>query len=193
MFGSRGNMYFLRPPRAQNLMIRVSRDNLNAGLQHIDNSWQRLMPTISMKRQFIDDLFYSTYNIFLSISAAIGALSIVGFLVASIGLLGNATFITNIRQKEVGIRKVMGASSGTLLRMLLFDFAKPIIVANMIAWPLGYVIGSTYVNLFAARASITIVPFMVSFLLSVLIACAAVLSQSWKSARVRPAMILRYE
>ena len=193
MFGSRGNMYFLRPQSAQNLMVRVSRDNLNAGLQHLDNTWAQLMPTIALKRQFIDDLFYSTYSIFLSISAAIGALSIVGFLVASIGLLGNATFITNIRRKEVGIRKVMGASSGKLLRMLLFDFAKPIIIANAIAWPLGYVIGTTYVNLFAARASITLTPFLVSFMLSVLIAVVAVLSQSWKSARVRPALVLRYE
>lgn len=193
MFGSEGNMYFLRPQSANNLLVRVSRQNLNGGLVHIDETWRNLMPTIALKRQFIDDLFYSTYTIFLTISAAIGILSVVGFLIASIGLLGNATFITNIRQKEVGIRKVMGASSGKLLRMLLLDFAKPIMIANAIAWPLGYVIGNTYVSLFAARADVTIFPFIVSFLLSVLIAFAAVMSQSWKSARVRPALVLRYE
>lgn len=77
--------------------------------------------------------------------------------------------------------------------MLLLDFAKPIMIANAIAWPLGYVIGNTYVSLFAARAEITLLPFIVSFLLSVLIAFAAVMSQSWKSARVRPALVLRYE
>ena len=129
----------------------------------------------------------------MTISTSIGTLSVVGFLIASIGLLGNATFITNIRQKEVGIRKVMGASSKKLLAMLLIDFAKPIMIANAIAWPLGYVIGTGYTSLFAARAEVTIVPFLVSFLLSVLIAFAAVLSQSWKSARVRPAQVLRYE
>lgn len=193
MFGSRGNMYFLRPQDAGNLLIKVSRQNLNDGLVHIDQTWQRLMPTISLKRQFIDELFFDTYNIFLAISTAIGGLSIIGFLIASIGLLGNATFITNIRQKEVGIRKVMGASSGKLLRMLLLDFAKPIMIANAFAWPVGYFIGSNYVNLFAARADITLLPFVISFGLSVLIAFAAVVSQSWKSARVRPAMVLRYE
>lgn len=193
MFGAEGNMYFLRPQYASNLLVRVSRQNLNGGLVHIDETWRKLMPTIALKRQFIDDLFYSTYTIFLTISAAIGILSIVGFLIASIGLLGNATFITNIRQKEVGIRKVMGASSGKLLRMLLLDFAKPIMIANAIAWPLGYVMGNTYVSLFAARAEITLTPFIVSFLLSVAIAFTAVLSQSWKSARVHPALVLRYE
>lgn len=193
MFGSRGDMYFLRPQNAGNLMIKIARQNLNDGLIHIDETWQQLMPTISLKRQFIDELFFSTYNIFLAISTAIGGLSIVGFLIASIGLLGNATFITNIRQKEVGIRKVMGASSKKLLAMLLLDFAKPIMIANAVAWPLGYVIGTTYTQLFAARAEFGLTPFLVSFLLSVLIAFAAVLSQSWKSARVRPAMVLRYE
>lgn len=193
LFGSRGNMYFLRPQSTGNLLIKVSRENLNDGLVHIDETWRKLMPTISLSRQFIDELFFETYNIFLAISTSIGSLSIVGFLIASIGLLGNATFITNIRQKEVGIRKVMGASSKKLLAMLLLDFAKPIMIANAVAWPLGYVLGSAYTSLFAARAEFGLTPFLVSFLLSVLIAFAAVLSQSWKSARVRPAQVLRYE
>jgi putative ABC transport system permease protein len=134
-----------------------------------------------------------TYELFQAISVAITVLSLLGFLIASIGLLGNATFITNIRQKEVGIRKVMGASSGRLLRMLLLDFAKPIIIANALAIPVGYLVGNAYISLFAARAELTVFPFIISLILSVLIAVAAVLSQSWKSAKVRPAMVLRYE
>ena len=192
-FGVEGNLYLLRPAQANYLIIKASRANLNEALVHIDTTWNRLMPTIGLQREFFDNIFYQTYNIFLAISSAIAILSVIGFLIASIGLLGNATFITNIRQKEVGIRKVMGASSGILLRMLLLDFAKPIIIANAIAWPLGYVLGTGYVSLFAARAEITFTPFLVSLLLSALIACSAVVSQSWKSSRVRPAMVLRYE
>lgn len=115
MFGTKGHLYRLRPENANSLLVRVSRQNLNDGLVYLDETWRRLMPTIALKRQFIDELFYDTYNIFLTISTAIGTLSIIGFLIASIGLLGNATFLTNIRQKEVGIRKVMGASSNRLL------------------------------------------------------------------------------
>jgi putative ABC transport system permease protein len=77
--------------------------------------------------------------------------------------------------------------------MLLLDFAKPILIANVFAWPVGYLIGNTYVSMFAARTEFGAMPFIVSFLLSVLIAVLAVVSQSWKSARVRPAMVLRYE
>ena len=108
-------------------------------------------------------------------------------------MLGNATFISNIRSKDVGIRKVMLASSGTLLRTLLLDFAKPVMIANAFAWPLGYVIGNVYTSLFAAQSDLTLLPFLISFFLSVFIAVVAVISQSWKSAHVRPAMVLRYE
>jgi len=192
-FGVGGDMYTLRPDNATFLIIRIAKNNIAETLVHIEEVWQRLIPDTPIKRVFADELFYETYQLFLAMGSAIGGLSVVGFLIASIGLLGNATFITNIRQKEVGIRKVMGASSNRLLAMLLFDFAKPVIIANAIAWPLGYVIASVYISLFSARTEITIMPFLISFLLSVLIAVAAVVSQSWKSARVRPAMTLRYE
>jgi len=192
-FGVEGNLYLLRPAQANYLVIKASRGNLNEALVHIDSTWSRLMPTIGLQREFFDNIFYQTYSIFLAISSAIAILSVMGFLIASIGLLGNATFITNIRQKEVGIRRVMGASSSRLLRMLLLDFTKPILIANAVAWPLGYVIGSGYISLFATRADLTLMPFLVSLLLSALIACSAVVSQSWKSSRVRPAMVLRYE
>jgi putative ABC transport system permease protein len=192
-FGVSGGVYTLKPNSANYMIIKISKDNVSESLRHIDQTWNGLMPTIPLKREFVDNLFYEAYNLFLGISASIGALSIFGFFIASIGLLGNATFITNIRRKEVGIRKVMGASSGTLLRMLLLDFAKPIMIANAFAWPLGYVIGNGYTSLFAAQSDLTLLPFLVSFCLSVLIAVAAVISQSWKSAHVRPAMVLRYE
>ncbi len=192
-FGLSGDMYVLQPNSANFLIIRASIQNVNDALVHIDEIWNNLLPDIPIKRQFADELFYDTYNLFLYMTAAIGTLSILGFLVASVGLLGNATFITNIRQKEVGIRKVMGASSKRLMAMLLFDFAKPVIIANAISWPLGYFIATTYVSLFSARAPVNATPFLISLSLSVLIAVAAVLSQSWKSARVRPAMVLRYE
>ncbi|MFT4816258.1 MAG: putative ABC transport system permease protein [Pseudohongiellaceae bacterium] len=192
-FGVSGGVYTLRPNSANYMIIKISKDNVSESLRHIDDTWNRLMPTIPLKREFVDSLFHEAYNLFLGISASIGALSIFGFFIASIGLLGNATFITNIRRKEVGIRKVMGASSGTLLRMLLLDFAKPIMIANAFAWPLGYVIGNSYTSLFAAQSDLTLLPFLVSFCLSVFIAVVAVISQSWKSAHVRPAMVLRYE
>jgi putative ABC transport system permease protein len=192
-FGIAGDALTLSPQFANLMVIKISKENVNDALTHIDETWNRLMPDIPLQREFVDNLFFLGYNLFLSISVAIAGLSTLGFLIASIGLLGNATFITNIRQKEVGIRKVMGASSSRLLRMLLLDFAKPILIANAVAWPVGYLVGSTYISLFATRAELTFFPFLVSLLLSGAIAIIAVVAQSWKSARMRPAMVLRYE
>ena len=192
-FGVEGHIYMLQPQVAQYLIVKVDRTQLNTGLQHIDDTWNQLMPEVPLKREFVDDIFHQTYSMFLGISTSIGVLSLFGFFVASIGLLGNATFITNIRQREVGIRKVMGASSKRLLRMLLLDFAKPILIANALAWPLGFILGQVYTSFFAAQVNINFLPFLVSLGLSVAIAFSAVFSQSIKSARVRPAMVLRYE
>lgn len=192
-FGSDGNIYILQPEEADYIIVKVDRDRLNEGLRHIDDTWRQLMPDTPLRREFVDDLFYQTYSMFLAISTSIGVLSLFGFFVASIGLLGNATFITNIRRREVGIRKVMGASSNRLLRMLLLDFTKPILIANALAWPVGYFLGQMYTSFFSAAVNINVLPFVVSLGLSAAIAFAAVFSQSLKSARVRPAMVLRYE
>lgn len=191
--GVQGNIYMMRPEFAEYLIVKISRDDINGGLLHLENTWQLMQPDVPLVREYIDDLFHATYGMFLAISVSIGTLSLFGFFVASIGLLGNATFITNVRQREVGIRKVMGASSGKLFSMLLLDFAKPILIANALAWPLGYVLASGYTSLFAAKITVGYWPFLISFVLSAAIACFAVGSQSWKSARVRPAMVLRYE
>ncbi len=192
-FGFGGSVYSLRPDNANHLNIRISKDNIEGAIAHIDETWNRLLPDVPIQRQFADDLFYSTYQLFLSIGAAIGALSVAGFLVASIGLIGNATFITNIRRREVGIRKVLGATSGRLLLMLLFDFAKPVLFANAIGWPLGYLVSNVYISLFSTQTSINAVPFLISLLLSVAIATIAVASQSLKSAMRNPVAALRYE
>ncbi|MFK7863747.1 MAG: FtsX-like permease family protein [Pseudohongiellaceae bacterium] len=191
--GVQGNIYMMRPEFAEYLIVKVSQENISEGLSHLENTWRELQPEVPLVREYVDDLFHATYGMFLAISVSIGTLSLFGFFVASIGLLGNATFITNVRQREVGIRKVMGASSIRLFSMLLLDFAKPILVANALAWPLGYVLASGYTSLFAAKITVDFWPFLISFVLSAAIACFAVGSQSWKSARIRPAMVLRYE
>ncbi|PHS16289.1 MAG: hypothetical protein COA78_04090 [Blastopirellula sp.] len=192
-FGLRGNVYSLQPDRLRYVIIRSTRSELSAAIRHMESTWENLAPGVSLQYRFLDDLFYSSYQIFVSLGMFITLLSIFGFVIASIGLLGNATFITNIRRKEVGIRKVMGASSTRLLRMLLLDFAKPVLIANAISWPLSYVAANAYISLFSVQASITIAPFLISLLISVSIASLSVGFQAWKSAKAHPAAILRYE
>ena len=151
-FGVQGNIVYLMPDNANNMIIKISKNNINDSLQHIDDTWNQLMPEMTLKRDFVDNLFYQAYKLFLGISAAIGTLSVFGFLIASIGLFGNATFITNIRHQEVGIRKVMGRKAvAGCYACCYWISAKPIFIANVFAWPVGYLIANTYVSMFATR------------------------------------------
>lgn len=77
--------------------------------------------------------------------------------------------------------------------MLFLDFVKPILIANALAWPLSYLLTQAYTSSFAAQAKVNLAPFVLSLGLSLAIAFTAVFSQSLKSARVRPAAVLRYE
>jgi len=192
--GMAGLATLQQPSQSSYLVLRLSRSNLAQTLRHIDDTWARLVPEIPIARQFTDDLFNSSlYQVFVVMNSTITFLAILAFLIASIGLLGNATFIVNIRQREVGIRKVMGASTARLIRMLLMDFSKPVIIANAIAWPIAYQLSSYYISVFATPANIGLSPFIICLLLSVLVSVVGVFAQSYSSAKMRPAEILRYE
>jgi putative ABC transport system permease protein len=110
-----------------------------------------------------------------------------------LGLIGIATHAMAQRSFEIGVRRTLGASARQVLAMLLRDFGKPILIANLLAWPLAYVIAKAYTSLFADRVAITISPFVTSLLLGLAIAWLAVLKQAIGAARMNPATVLRHE
>jgi putative ABC transport system permease protein len=77
--------------------------------------------------------------------------------------------------------------------MLLKDFSKPVIIANLAIWPLGYLLANAYLNIFTHRISLTPAPFVASLALTVLVAWLAVGGQAWRTARLKPSSVLRYE
>jgi len=109
------------------------------------------------------------------------------------GLFGMAAFVTARRRREVGIRKSVGAKSGQILRLFLTDFSKPILIANVIAWPLAFIAGRAYLTIFVDRIPLNLTPFLLSLGLTLLIAWLAVATQVLGAARLKPAEILRYE
>jgi putative ABC transport system permease protein len=121
------------------------------------------------------------------------ALAVFVFGVSAVGLLGMAAFIVGLRQREVAIRRVLGASKGRVLRMLLRDFAKPVLIANLMAWPLGFVLASVYLSIFYVRTDATIVPFVLSFALSIGVAVLTAAYQARRTANRPPAAVLKYE
>ncbi|RZK64313.1 MAG: FtsX-like permease family protein, partial [Pedobacter sp.] len=109
------------------------------------------------------------------------------------GLLGLALFMAEQRKKEISIRKVLGASTTNILTLLNKDFIKLVAIANLIAFPLAYIIINKWLSAFEYRIAISAIPFVIAIGLSVLIAILTVSIQSVKVAKANPVDALKYE
>ena len=111
--------------------------------------------------------------------------------ISGIGLFGMASYMATRRTREVGIRKVQGATPASILRLLLWDFSKPVVWANLLAWPLVLIAIDAYLSLFAERVAITPLPFLLALAATWLLACLAVGGCAWRAAKLHPAEALR--
>jgi putative ABC transport system permease protein len=191
--GSSSYVYYLQPDQAALPVIRIDKTKVALALAHIDEVWNALAPTIPLKRSFADEKFEQAVQLFTLIDRTVLGLAVFAVVIASMGLFGVATFITGRRVHEIGVRKTVGATTTQILRLLLWDFSKPVIIANLMAWPVSYVAARVYLNLFVTRVSLTPTPFVASLALTVAIAWAAVANQAIRAARLNPATVLKYE
>jgi putative ABC transport system permease protein len=187
------NMYLLSPDDARVPAIRVARNDIKSAIAHIESVWKRLAPKAPLDRQFTDDLFGQAYEYFSKVSNVLAGLAGFAFVIALMGLFGMAIHVTSRRRREIGIRKTLGASAPRVVFMLLRDFARPVVWANLVAWPLAFVAGRVYLNLFVERAPLSAWPFLVSLVVTVLIASLSVGAQALRAAAVRPGQVLHLE
>jgi putative ABC transport system permease protein len=117
----------------------------------------------------------------------------VAVAIAGMGLFGIASFVVQRRAREIGVRKTFGASSRTVLRLVLWDFSKLVIVANVISWPVAWIAARTYLDLFVQRIDLSPAPFVFAFVVSLLIAWIAVGAQALRAAQIKPALVLKME
>jgi putative ABC transport system permease protein len=192
MMKTAGTSYYLKP-RLDYEVVRVSRDDVARGLDGIDRAWRQLAPNVAISRRFLDDYFNEVYEAYLRLGQVLTALALLAFAISLTGLFGMATLIAGRRMREVGIRKAHGASGAQMIAMLLASFSRPVVLANVIAWPVAYIAARTYLDTFQAPITITPLPFVFSLGITLLIAWLAVGSQTLRASRARPAEVLRYE
>ena len=142
---------------------------------------------------FLDDAFNTLYKKETRTGQMFGAFAGLAILIACLGLLGLTSFNVTRRTKEIGVRKVLGASIARLVLLLNRDFIRLVAIANLLAWPLAYVAMNKWLEDFAYRISVRPWIFLVSSLLSVAVAVLVVWGQTVRAARVNPADTLRYE
>jgi putative ABC transport system permease protein len=193
LLGASSTFYIYNTDWATTVVVRLPKNQLEQGLKAIDATWNQLAPGVALKRRFVDEQFEATYQRFSSVSAAFSFVGLFATLIAVFGLLGIATHSIAQRTFEIGVRRTLGASVNRVLLMLLRDFSKPVIIANLIAWPMAFASGFMYRINFTDHAPISIAPFLLSVAIGIGIAWLAVLRQSIQAARMNPAAVLRHE
>lgn len=187
------DIYGLWPMLAGVPLIRISREHVFEAVKYIDHTWDGLAPRAQIQRAFMDALFDDAYRSYSRINSTLNGLSVFAFLIAVMGLCGLAIHVTTRRRREIGIRKTLGATVGGVVTMLLIDFAKPVLIANLVAWPFAWLVGRQYIEKFTQRSEITLWPFVLSLVITVGVAWASVAFQAMRAATLKPANVLYAE
>ena len=173
--------------------VRFRTTAIPALLRSIENTWRRLSKGQAFEYEFFDERFAANYNSDQNTARLLTAFSLLAIAIACLGLLGLATFATQQRTKEIGIRKVLGASVLNLSRLLSNEFLKLVLLANLIAWPLAYFVMNRWLRDFAYRTSLDIRLFLLSGALALGVALLTVSFQSIRAAQANPVNSLRNE
>ncbi len=175
------------------ISARMSTDNIRETLTLLKNTWHQFAGAQTFEYEFFDDHFAKIYLAEERTGQLFFAFSLIAIFIGSLGLFGLAAFMTAQRTKEIGIRKVLGASVGGLLAMLYRQLTRWVLVANVIAWPIAFYMMNKWLQNFAFRTDITFWTFAISAALSLSIALLTVSYQAVKAAVANPVDALKYE
>jgi len=175
------------------LAVRVQAKDIPGTLAFLKQTWEQFMPTRPFMYSFVDENLARMYQAEMKLWRMSQTFSMLAVFVACLGLFGLASFAAEQRTKEIGIRKVLGASLPGITLLLSKDFLKPVLVANAIAWPLAYAAADLWLQNFAYRVGIEVWPFLMGSVLAFMIALLTVSFQSVKAALANPVEALRYE
>jgi putative ABC transport system permease protein len=174
-------------------IVRLGGGNVPAALKQVETAWQRINPRFPFEYRFFDDDYDESYRGFEQMGAILKWFAGLAVFVACLGLFGLASFLAEQRRKEVGVRKVLGASSGQVVVLLSKEFTKWVLLANLVAWPAAYFALRSWLQEFPFRTSIPASAFFLAGGAALVIALLTVSGQAWRAARKNPADALRYE
>jgi len=182
------------PDNVTTIIMRLNdKNNITSSVNQISETAKRLNPAYPATIRFVDDNFelkFKNEKLLGTLSNWFGGFAI---FISCLGLLGLALFMAEQRKKEISIRKVLGASTANILTLLNKDFVKLVAIANLIAFPLAYIVINKWLSAYEYRVSISPLPFIIAIGLSVLIAILTVSVQSLKVAKANPVDALKYE
>jgi len=186
-------VYFIAPYMAWNYVVRVRSDRLSESIAFIEDKWENINPDVPFEYTFIDENFAELYENEERQGKIFGIFAALAIFIACLGLVGLASFTAERKRKELGVRKVLGASSFGLVLLLSKEFTVLVVIAFVLAAPLAWYVMDGWLQDFAYRSPIGAVVFLVSGGISVFIAWLTVGLQTARTAYRNPVESLRYE
>jgi putative ABC transport system permease protein len=177
----------------QYIIVKLQDGNPGAAVDMIREKWTDFVDDQPLEYSFLSDDLTSAYRSEQSAGLIFSIFAILSIFIACLGLLGLASFTAEQRTKEIGIRKAMGASIGSVMVLLSKEVNLLVLISTLLAWPAAWYFMNNWLENFAYRVEIGIAVFLTASVLTYIIALATVSFQAWKTARLNPADTLRDE
>ncbi len=186
-------VFMYRPASLRIGSVRISGRDFMGAVGQVEGAWKRIIPEYPIQGRFLDGVFDDVYKILKYMNMALAGFAFVALSLALIGLFGLAAFMATQRTREIGIRKVLGANSLQIARLLVWQFSRPVMWALLIALPAAWFASTSYLEFFADRIETPIMILLVSGLIAALLAWGAVAGHAIRISRASPILALRYE
>jgi putative ABC transport system permease protein len=186
-------VYAYDPGLTNQVFVRYAAARPGDVMTALAKVWRRFEPEIPFEARFTDDVVRELYAAERTRAMLYTSFSLLAIAIACLGLYSLAAFATERRTKEIGIRKVLGARSRDIVRLLVTQFSRPVLIANLIAWPIAWWVMRDWLNGFDARIALTPTPFLIAGSLAFVIAVGTIAGQAIRVARRNPIHALRYE
>lgn len=175
------------------LTLKLSSPDISQVVNQVRTQWKSLSPHAPFEFSFMDDRFEALYRSDLQLKEAAGIATGLNLLIVFLGIFGIVAFTLTKRNKEMAVRKVLGADLKDIIRLFLQDYTWPIVLANLIAWPLAYTVTDKWLGNYAYRITQDLVPYVVAGALIFMMAFVLIAAQCWRTARANPVTSLRME
>jgi putative ABC transport system permease protein len=175
------------------IYVKIAAAQMPETLAFLRQTWKRVNPNAAFEYRFMDEEFARLYEAEERLGTLVGGFALLAVVIGCLGLFGLASFTVTQRTKEIGIRKVLGASIPNLIRLISKEFLLLVAVSNLLAWPVAYYAMSRWLQNFAYRIDIGAGVFVLAAVMALAVALATVGGHALRAARTNPVEALRYE
>jgi putative ABC transport system permease protein len=186
-------VFRMRRPWNQYIFVKVDKDRVPEALAGIRSTFEKFAPDYDFAYEFLDEAFGRQYAAETRQGRLFNVFSVLSIFIAVLGLFGLAAYSAERRTKEIGVRKVMGASVSGLVSLLTREYLVLVGAAVLIAWPAGYYFMSRWLANFVRRTTLSPLYFVIAALAMLVVVLIAVGSRTLRAARANPVDSLRYE